>query len=156
MRAALCIMGMTLLAGAAAGAQPASETAPLQRTEAFERGFATSLYVFDACGDPLAGRMFRRALAERVAQCPFSAKARAGYERRTALQQAKAREAMRSMIERQGGLPMRLDGMNATCHAEQASADYQALRSRLQAFDEGRVDAAAIIGKACDTEQITP
>ena len=156
MRAPAWITGVILLAGTALGAQPASGQAPLQRTAAFERGFATSLYVFDACGDPLAGRMFRRALAKRIEQCPFSAEARARYARRTALQQAKARKAMRSMIERQGGLPMRLDGMNATCHAEQASADYQALRSKLQAFDEGRVDAAAIIGEACDAEQITP
>ena len=35
-------------------------------------------------------------------------------------------------------------------------ADYQALRSKLQAFDQGRVDAAAIIGGACDAEQIKP
>ena len=156
MRVAAWGAGLTLLAASAAVAQPTTERAPLQRTEAFERGFATSLYVFDACGDPLAGRMFRRALAERVAQCPFSPEARARYARRTRLQQAKAREAMRSMVESRGGLPMRLDGMAHTCHAEQNSEAYQILRGKLQAFDAGRADAAAVVGSACDAEDVMP
>ncbi len=44
-------------------AQPSPAGPTLDRPEAF----ATSSYTFDACGDPLAGRLFRRALTERFA-----------------------------------------------------------------------------------------
>jgi hypothetical protein len=128
----------------------------LDRPDAFEHGFAVSLYLFDACGDPLAGRMFRRALAEKFAHCPFSPDARARYLSRTRAQQAKMRRTLEAMIETRGGLPVQLDGMAMTCHQQQASDDYRQLRGRLEAYVQGGLTADAIIAAPCDAPDMAP
>ena len=150
MRRAAPLAALLLAAGA-----PAAEPA-LEDVLAFERGFAVSLYQFDACGDALTGRLFRRALAERFAHCPFSAEARERFARRTRAEQAKARAMLQAMIEREGGLPLRLEGMAETCHARQASEPYRALRTRLEAYAEGALPAEAILPAACDAPDILP
>ena len=149
------------LAGPAAAQPPTaspagSPTGSLERTDAFERGFATSFYVFDACGDALAGRAYRRALAERAAQCPFSEAARSRLARRDRLQQAKSQAAIQAMIERHEGLPVRLDGMSATCHEQRQSEAYQALRAKLDGYAQGRAPAAEVVTGACDAAEIGP
>lgn len=138
------------------GTAPAQSPPALEDTAAFERGFAVSLWQFDACGDPLAGRMFRRALAERFAQCPFSPAARDRYQRRTRAEFAKARERMATMIEANGGLPRELAGMSTTCHAQQASGPYRQFRALLERYAEGAVPAEAVIPAACDAADIMP
>jgi hypothetical protein len=151
-RGALLGGAMLLLAGTA----PAQSPPALEKPDAFERGFAVSLYQFDACGDPLAGRMFRRALAERFAQCPFSAEARERYQRRTRAEFAKVRAKMTAMIEENGGLPRELAGMSTTCHAQQASEPYRQFRTLLERYAEGAVPAEAVIPAACDAPDIMP
>ena len=134
---------------------PATAT-ELDRPDAFEHSFAVSLYLFDACGDPLAGRMFRRALAEKFAQCPFSPAARTRYQQRTRAQQAKIRRTMEDLIESRGGLPVQLDGMSMTCRQQQTSTDYQLLRARLDAYAEARLPADGIITAPCDAPDMAP
>ena len=128
----------------------------LDHPDAFERAFAVSSYSFDACGDPLAGRMFRRALVERFAHCPFSPEARSRFRERTRAQQAKTRDAMEKMIEEHGGLPMQLDGMSTTCHAQQASDDYRQFRGRLDQYSQGSLPAEAVIAAPCDAPDLAP
>jgi len=143
-----------LLAGLFGGA-PRAE-APLADPAAFERGFAVSLFQFDACGDALAGRMFRRALAERFAQCPFSPEARSHYQRQTRAEFLRVRERLQRLIEDQGGLPRQLEGMATTCHAQQASAPYRAFRARLERYAEGALPVEAVLPAACDAAEILP
>jgi hypothetical protein len=140
----------------AAVAQPSPGGPALSHPEAFERAFATSSYTFDACGDPLAGRLFRRALAERFAHCPFTIEAQSRFQQRTRIQQEKARRMIAEMVEAHGGLPMHLDGMAMTCHEQQASADYRRLRERLDQYAQGDLSAEAVIGAPCDAPEITP
>ncbi|TCZ58778.1 hypothetical protein [Roseicella aquatilis] len=135
---------------------PARAQAPLEDPAAFERGFAVSLWQFDACGDALAGRMFRAALAERFARCPFSAAARERYQRRTRAEAAKARARMTQMVEEAGGLPRELPGMAGTCRAQQASEPYRRLRALLERHATGEVPAAAVIPAPCDAADILP
>lgn len=137
-------------------AQPSPAGPALDRPEAFERAFATSAYTFDACGDPLAGRVFRRALAERFAHCPFTPEARSRFQQRTRGQQAKSRQMMEEMVETRGGLPMRLDGMSTTCHGQQADSGYRSFRERLDQYARGDLPAEAIIAAPCDAPEITP
>lgn len=132
------------------------EAPVLDRPDAFERAFAVSSFSFDACGDPLAGRIFRRALVEKFAHCPFSPEARSRFQQRTRAQQAKTRQAMESMIESRGGLPMRLDGMSMTCHEQQASGDYQRFRSQLDQYAQGALPADAVIAAPCDAPDLAP
>lgn len=137
-------------------AQPSPAGPALDRPEAFERAFATSAYTFDACGDPLAGRLFRRALAERFAHCPFTSEARSHFQQRTRSQQAKSRKMVEEMIETRGGLPMHLDGMSMTCHEQQADTGYRGFRERLDQYGRGDLPAEAIIAAPCDAPEITP
>ncbi len=66
---------------------------------------ATSSCTLDACGDPLAGRVFRRALAERSARCPLAAEAQSRFQQRTRTQQERSRRMVAEMIETCGDLP---------------------------------------------------
>jgi hypothetical protein len=145
------------LGGALLLAGPVAAQAPqLDDPAAFERGFAVSLFQFDACGDPVAGRMFRRALAERFAHCPFSAAAQARFQQRTRAEQAKVRRIMDRMIEANGGLPRQLEGMSTTCHAQQASDEYRRFRGQLEKYALGAIPADAIISAPCDAPDLTP
>lgn len=148
---AMCLVGALLLGGAAT-----AQTAPLDNPAAFERGFAVSLYQFDACGDALAGRMFRRALAERFAQCPFTPAARSHYQQSTRAEFARVRERMKQLVEEHGGLPRELVGMSTTCHAQQASEGYRSFRALLERYQAGEATAEAVIPAACDAADILP
>lgn len=152
-RAAVPTLVLPLLLGGVALAQQA---AALDDTAAFERGFAVSLYQFDACGDPLAGRMFRQALTERFARCPYTAAARDRFARRSRAEEAKVRRNLAELVEREGGLPRQLTGMAETCHAQQMSQAYRMFRSRLEAYTRGEVPAEAILPAACDAGDILP
>lgn len=155
MKAMLTFAVVLALAGPVR-AQPVAAQPALESPSAFERAFAVSLFEFDACGDPLAGRMFRRVLAERLAQCSFSSEARARYRQRTRAQQSKVQDWMESLIETRGGLPVQLDGMSMTCHAQQASDSYREFRDRLEQYTQGKLPAQAIIGAPCDASDIAP
>ena len=147
------LLAATLLLGLAAA--PRAEPL-LADPAAFERGVAISLYQFDACGDPLAGRMFRRALAERFAQCPFTPAARSAYQQHSRAELARVRERMQRLIEEQGGLPRELPGMTTTCHALQTSAPYRGFRALLERYAAGEVTAEAVIPAACDAADVMP
>ncbi|MFC7475482.1 hypothetical protein ACFQS7_14015 [Dankookia sp. GCM10030260] len=142
---------MLLVAGSAVAQAP-----QLANPAAFERGFAVSLYQFDACGDALAGRMFRRALAERFAQCPFSPAARSHYQQATRTEFARVRERMKQLVEENGGMPRELVGMSTTCRAQQAGEGYRDFRALLERYQAGDVTAEAVIPAACDAANIMP
>ena len=152
--------GIAAALAAALAASPwrgaAAQDGSLERTAGFERGFATSLYVFDACGDAVAGRLYRQALAERFNQCPFSAEARSRFGRRTRLQQAKARTAIQAMIDQGEGVPMRLEGMAATCREQRSSEGYQAVRAKLERYGQGNLAAAEVVAAPCDAAEVGP
>jgi hypothetical protein len=143
------ILALALMASAASAE-------PLENTRAFDRAFAASFYVFDACGDGKYGLIFRRALAARFAQCPFTPQARATHQRRIALQAKRSREMMNALIEKTGGAPNRLPGMDETCRQRQAAADYRSVRERLEKYTEGALTAQDVIPAACDADAITP
>ncbi|WP_431271864.1 hypothetical protein [Dankookia sp. P2] len=151
------ILGGALLLGGVASAQAPAQGAPtLDDPTAFERGFAVSLYRFDACGDALAGRMFRRALAERFAQCPFTAAARSHYQQATRAESARVRERMKQLVEENDGLPRELVGMSTTRHAQQVSEAYRGFRALLERYQAGGATAEAVIPAACGAADVMP
>ena len=150
------LVALLLMLRASLGAAQALPEPLLSNTEAFERGVSVSLYQFDACGDPLAGRMFRRALAERFAQCPFSPEAQARFQQRTRAAQAKARAIMSQTIETNGGLPHQLENMPTTCRQQQASEDYQSFRRKLEQYAAGSLVVGSILPARCDSTNILP
>ncbi len=133
-----------------------AQAAPPDHTDAFERAYATSFYAFDACGDGVAGRIYRQALSARLGQCPFSDAAKARFRERATMQRRKASGAINAMIEENGGLPNRLDGMTQTCHEQRSSDTYRAVRSRLDDYAAGKAPVAAIVPEPCEAEIISP
>lgn len=154
-RAALASLLVLALHGPAA-AQSAPGGPVLDHPEPFERAYATLAYTYDACGDPLAGRIFRRALSERFAHCPFTPEARSRFQQNTRGQLAKSRQKLENMVESNGGLPMRLDGMSMTCHEQQASETYRQFRDRLEQYSEGGLTAEDVLAAPCDAADIVP
>jgi hypothetical protein len=140
----------------AAAAVMTANAAPPDRTTAFDNAYAASFYQFDACGDGIAGRIFRRALVEKLRQCPFSAEARARFLARSTAQRRKSSQMLAKLIEDHGGLPMRLDGMTRTCREQIDSPEYQAVRLRLDRYAAGNAAPDTVIPQACDATEITP
>ena len=147
----LCV----LLACAFAALASARADEPAQ-TRAFEAAYAASFYQFDACGDGLAGRAYRQALSRKVAQCPFPADVKQRFVQRAAAQRKKSGDMMAKLIEDTGGLPVRLDGMTRTCREQRDSADYRAVRARVDDFAAGKTGADSVVPQACDAAEVVP
>jgi hypothetical protein len=144
-----------LVAILAASAARADEAAPAS-TAAFDKAYAASFYEFDACGDGIAGRIYRTAMTAKVKQCPFSDEAKKRFQLRSALQRRKSSQVMAKMIEDNGGLPVRLDGMTRSCHEQMESPEYRSVRSRLDAFAAGKAGADSVVPQPCDAAEISP
>jgi hypothetical protein len=63
---------------------------------------------------------------------------------------------MSKLIEDNGGLPVRLDGMTRSCREQRDSAEYRAIRVRLDAFTAGKLDVDAVVAQPCDATEIVP
>jgi hypothetical protein len=128
----------------------------LEHTDALDTAYAASFYEFDACGDELAGRIYRRAVAEKLKQCPFSADAKRRFQACSAAHRQKSTEAMERLIEDHGGLPVRLDGMTRTCREQRDSVQYRQVRGLLDDYVAGKAGPDAVVAEPCDATKITP
>jgi hypothetical protein len=63
---------------------------------------------------------------------------------------------MAKLIEDNGGLPMRLEGMTRSCREQFDSPEYRLVRSRLDDFSSGKLGSDAVITQPCDAPEITP
>ena len=152
----LWFLALASLAIPPAHADDARQGPPLERTVAFDKAYAASFYEFDGCGDGLAGRLYRSALTAKVKQCPFSPEARKHFQTRAAAQAEQSRAMLARMIEDNGGLPVRLDGMTRTCHEQMDSPDYRAVRGRLEALAAGKATLDTVVPQGCDAAEISP
>jgi hypothetical protein len=133
-----------------------AETAALDRTHAFEQAYGASFFDFDGCGDSLSGRIYRQALVDKLMHCPFTDDAKARFRNRSTMQRRKSAAMIGQMIEQTGGLPVRLQGMSRTCREQMDSPDYEAIRSRLEAYAAGTASRDDIVPLPCDASQIAP
>ena len=148
---------LLLLVGAVTGmATTTAEEATQERTSAFEQAYATSFYQFDACGDEVAGRIFRNALVDKLKQCPFSADAKQRFQVRIAAQRRISGAALAKLIEDNGGLPVRLEGMPRSCRQQVESPEYRQVRGRLDDYAAGRSGPGSVLVQPCDAAEITP
>ena len=130
--------------------------APAESTHAFEQTFAASLFFFDACGDGDHGTIFRRALAEKMAQCSISQKALGRYRQRTEVLLQREKDRTTKAILERGGYPDRIEGMPGTCHEHQSSPDYVRLRDKLNRYSEGLANFDDVIPGDCEADAFTP
>lgn len=157
MRAMLFSLAMLAITSLVpARADDAAKPAALESTAAFQNAYAASFYQFDACGDGVAGNIYRSALVARLKQCPFSAAAKQRFPAWAAAQRHKSSLAMSKLIEENGGLPIRLEGMTQTCREQRESSEYRAVRSRLDDFAAGRISPDAVVAQPCDASEIVP
>jgi hypothetical protein len=152
LRMLLLVVAVLALAPRAVHAEDGGQT----DTRAFEYADALSFYGFDGCGDALGGRIYRRALADKFAHCPFAPAARARFAERARAQQVKSSAVLRQMIDEHGGLPVRLEGMTRTCREQMDSPEYQALRGQLDRYQRGEISADAIVPAPCDAASMAP
>jgi hypothetical protein len=145
---------MTGVATVRADDAPAPTT--LDHTDAFDRAYAASFYEFDACGDGIAGRIYRSALVEKLKQCPFSAEAKKRFQVRAAAQRRKSSQAMANLIDDHGGLPMRLEGMTRSCREQMDSPEYRLVRGRLDDYTSGKAGPDTVVAQPCEAPEITP
>lgn len=125
-------------------------------TGAFRQAYAASFYQFDACGDGLAGRIYRNALSARLRQCPLPAEAKTQFQAWAKAQTRKSSEAIRTLIDDNGGMPIRLQGMTRTCREQTDSPEYGAVRERLDAYAAGKSGPEAVVPQPCDADGIAP
>ena len=137
------------------GPARAGDTAP-PATAAFRHAYAAAFYQFDACGDGLAGQFYRNALSARLKQCPFPAEAKAQFQAWARAQRQLSRDAIKTLIDDNGGMPMRLKGMTQTCREQIDSPEYRAVRERLDMFATGKSGPEAVVPQPCDADAIAP
>jgi hypothetical protein len=156
-RIRLCLAALIAMPGAGGATAGASaESAALDNPSAFEQAYGASFFDFDACGDGLSGRIYREVLVEKLVHCPFTDEAKARFRTRSAVQRRKSGEIIRALIERTGGMPVRLEGMTRTCREQMDSPEYQAVRSRLEAYSAGAASRDDVMPWPCDASEITP
>jgi hypothetical protein len=152
---------LLILAGASLSlgtvkADDVPKPATLERTDAFEQAYGASFYQFDACGDGIAGRIYRRALSDKLKQCPFSDAAKKRFQLRAAAQRRKSSQVMAKMIDDIGGLPVRLEGMTRSCREQSDSPEYRLVRGRLDDYAAGKSGSDAVVTQPCDADEIVP
>lgn len=148
-RVGLAGLAALALVAWAARAQTGPAADQRDQIEGFQRAYATSFFVFDACADAIAGRAYRAALAERFAQCPFSEAAAARFRAWSSAQRRQSADRIAQMIEEHGGLLVKLDGMTQTCHERNSTLEYTAYRERLLQYAARQAPAGDVVAEPC-------
>jgi hypothetical protein len=125
------------------------------RTDAFEVAYGMS-FRLDACGDPIAGDLFRKAVAEKIDRCMLPMEAKRHFQERALALATKAKVSLDSYIAAHGKPPDRLDGMKESCADLLRTAEYGRLRGQLQKYAEGEISAESIITDPCDVSAGAP
>jgi hypothetical protein len=60
------------------------------------------------------------------------------------------------LIEDNGGLPMRLEGMTRSCHEQMDSPEYRLVRGRLDDYTSGKAGPDTVVAQPCEAPEITP
>jgi len=150
MRLALIVLAMSAAAGGASAANALTDTTR------FQAAFQGSFFGFDVCGDTANGALYRKALLDKVAHCPFTKDAKTGFSAWAARAETQGSADIRRYIAEHDKLPPRLDRRKATCIAEQQSPAFQQVLAALGRYAAGAVKADAVVPDACDAAAKAP
>ena len=128
----------------------ASATDTLTDTSRFKSAFQGSFYGFDVCGDSANGKLYRKALVDKVGHCPFTKDAKEDFGQWADAAETKDSADIQRYIAEHDKLPPRLDRRKATCIAEQQNAAYQQVLAMLAKYAAGAAKADAVVPDACD------
>jgi hypothetical protein len=125
------------------------------RTDAFEIGFGMS-FSLDACGAPIEGDRFRKAIADKLDHCPLSAETKQHFQQRASALATNAKSSLDRYVTANGKLPDRLEGMKESCADFLRSDEYLRLRRLLQQYADGEITYESIITDRCDINAGAP
>ena len=146
-RYAWASVALGLLAGTAIADKPAS----LTDTNAFRTAYGLSYFAFDLCGDAANGALYRRAMAEKIAHCPFTPEAKAGFRQWAAGTDAEGPDKVKRYIAEHDKLPESLDPKRKNCRTQKDTPAYQETIALLGQYAKGEVKYDAVVPDACDT-----
>ncbi len=136
---------------AIAGGASAANT--LTDTGRFRTAFQGSFYGFDVCGDLGNGRLYRKALIDRVEHCPFTKDAKADFSQWAGTAETQGGADIQRYIAEHDKLPPRLDRRKTACIAEQQNTAYQQALAMLAKYGAGQAKADAVVPDGCDAGQ---
>jgi hypothetical protein len=139
-----------------AGPALAEKPAPLRDSSAFRAAYGMSYYGFDVCGDAENGQLYRKALAEKVDHCPFTAGAKADFKQWSVAADAKGSTDVQRYIAEHDKLPESLDQKKTQCRKEQATPAYQKTVALLARYAKGEVKFDAVVPDPCDVKAGAP
>jgi hypothetical protein len=128
----------------------------LTDTARFRTAFQGSFYGFDVCGDAANGRLYRKALIDRVEHCPFTKDAKADFSQWAATAESQGSVDVQRYLAEHDKLPPRLDRRKTACIAEQQNAAYQQALAMLSKYAAGQTKADAVVPDACDAANPPP
>jgi hypothetical protein len=120
----------------------------------FEIGYGLSFFDYDACGDPEAGRILRRAIIEKFERCPFSPQARATFE---AWRLETAEGLLSQTLSNQDDSPVgppevtepAADGAPMTCERYRSTKRYVDRRADLLRYANREITVDQLLGGDC-------
>ncbi|HTJ63424.1 MAG TPA: hypothetical protein VL899_06400 [Alphaproteobacteria bacterium] len=131
----------------------ASAADRLTDTSRFQAAFQGSFYGFDVCGDSTNGKLYRKALMDKVQHCPFTKDAKSDFTAWAAGAEAKGGNEIRRYISEHDKLPPRLDRRKANCIAQQQNDAYKQALAALAKYAGGEAKADAVVPDACEAGQ---
>lgn len=144
----IALPGLLLLLPALASAQ-APSSGPLNRTDGAQ--MATSMaYTLDACGDPALGATYRRAIADKVAHCPFTDTAKAQFRAATAAMDTQAKAEIARLTGNGKRVPDRVEGVPMSCADLMKDPETADLRSRMDRYARGQITVDQALPDSCE------
>jgi hypothetical protein len=147
---------VAILAALSASALAADKPPALTDTATFRAAFRASFYGFDICGDAGNGRLYRKALTEKVDHCPFTGDAKASFHAWAAGAEPRGAADVQLYIAEHDKLPERLDRMKLNCRTEQTSPAYQETMKLLGDYARGDARFDAVVPDPCDAKAAKP
>lgn len=134
----------------------ADKPAHLTDTSAFRAAYGQSYFSFDLCGDAANGALYRKALAEKVAHCPFSPDAKTSFRQWAESTDADGPGKVKRYIAEHDKLPESLDRRRKNCRTQKDTPAYQATIALLAQYAEGKARYDAVVPDVCDTKARAP
>jgi hypothetical protein len=125
----------------------------LTDTGRFRAAFQGSFYGFDVCGDSANGKLYRRALIDKVEHCPFTKDAKAAFSQWAGTAETQGGADVQRYIAEHDKLPPRLDRRKSACIAEQQNAAYRQALAMLAQYAAGQAKADDVVPDACDADK---
>jgi hypothetical protein len=143
-------IGLIFLAALAITASASAETTKLAGTARFQAAFQGSFYGFDVCGDAANGKLYRKALIDKVQRCPYTEDAKAAFSEWAGAAETEGSAEIKRYIAEHEILPPRMDARKANCIAEKQDVAYRQVLALLAQYAKGTTHADAIVPGACD------